>query len=215
MKKSQNATFEPGKVLDHKWIIIELIGKGAMGEVYRAHQTNLKRDVAIKIISDDVMVEIDDDPDEMDVAFGRFQREVQTMAQVRHPNILTIYDYGEIEEITGSETSRIAYIVMEYIPGDSLRFTLSEDGLDDIPDVYAKWIRDYFMPIMDGVEVLHNNKIIHRDLKPENIMLGEFGEVLALNEGDKSARLYIERCDHFIEHPPGDDWNGVWVMESK
>ncbi len=171
MKKSQNATFEPGKVLDHKWIIIELIGKGAMGEVYRAHQTNLKRDVAIKIISDDVMGEIDDDPDEMDVAFGRFHREVQTMAQVRHPNILTIFDYGEIEEITGSETSRIAYIVMEYIPGDSLRFTLSEDGLDDIPDVYGKWIRDYFMPIMDGVEILHNHKIVHRDLKPENVFM--------------------------------------------
>ena len=171
MEKSQKATFEPGKVLDKKWIIIELIGKGAMGEVYRAHQTNLKRDVAIKIISEDVMVEIEDDPDEMEVAFGRFQREVQTMAQVRHPNILTIFDYGEIEEITESETSRIAYIVMEYIPGDSLRFTLSEDGLDDIPEVYGKWIRDYFMLIMDGVEILHNNKIIHRDLKPENVFM--------------------------------------------
>jgi serine/threonine protein kinase len=171
MKKSENATFEPGKVLDNKWIIIELIGKGAMGEVYRAHQTNLKRDVAIKIISDDVMVEIEDDPDEIGVAFGRFQREVQTMAQVRHTNILTIFDYGEIEEKIGSETSRIAYIVMEYIPGNSLRFTLSEDGLDDIPDVYGKWIGDYFMPIMDGVEILHNNNIIHRDLKPENVFM--------------------------------------------
>jgi serine/threonine protein kinase len=171
MKKSQNATFEPGKVLDNKWIIIELIGKGAMGEVYRAHQINLKRDVAIKTISDDVMVEIEDDPDEIEVAFGRFQREVQTMAQVRHTNILTIFDYGEVEEITSSETSRIAYIVMEYIPGNSLRFTLSEDGLDDIPEVYGKWIRNYFMPILDGVEILHNNKIIHRDLKPENVFM--------------------------------------------
>jgi serine/threonine-protein kinase len=78
MEKLQNATFEPGKVLDNKWIIIELIGKGAMGEVYRAHQTNLKRDVAIKIISKDVLSEIEDDPDEIEVAFGRFQREVQT-----------------------------------------------------------------------------------------------------------------------------------------
>ena len=171
MEKLQNATFEPGKVLDNKWIIIELIGKGAMGEVYRAHQTNLKRDVAIKIISKDVLSEIEDDPDEIEVAFGRFQREVQTMAQVRHPNILTIFDYGEIGEKTGADTSKIAYIVMEYIPGDSLRFTLSEDGLDDIPDVYGKWIKDSFMPVLDGVEILHNNKIIHRDLKPENVFM--------------------------------------------
>jgi serine/threonine protein kinase len=171
MSESQNAKFKPGKVLDDKWIIIELIGKGAMGEVYRAHQTNLKRDVAIKIISEDVMSELEEDPDELEIAFGRFQREVQTMAQVRHANILTIYDYGEIEEVEGSKESRIAYIIMEYIPGNSMRFTLSEDGLDDVPELYGEWIRKYFMPILEGVEILHSNKIIHRDLKPENIFM--------------------------------------------
>lgn len=165
------AIFEPGKIIDEKWIIIELIGKGAMGEVYRAHQTNLKRDVAIKIISADILAEIEDDPEELAIAFARFQREVQTMAQVRHVNILTIYDYGEIFEIENNEESRIAYIVMEYIPGNSLRFTLSEDGLDDAPELYRQWINKYFLPILDGVEVLHSNTIIHRDLKPENIFM--------------------------------------------
>jgi len=197
MDQPQNATFKPGKVLDDKWIIIELIGRGAMGEVYRAHQTNLKRDVAIKIISDDVMAEIADDPEELDIAFGRFQREVQTMAQVRHTNILTIYDYGEIKDVDGSGESRIAYIVMEFIPGNSLRFTLAEDGLDDVPELYAEWIGDYFMPVLDGVETLHNNKIIHRDLKPENIFLdgdipkiADFG--LARSQQMKAVTCSIE-----------------------
>jgi len=166
---------EPGTVLEGKWIIMELIGKGAMGEVYRAHQTNLKRDVAIKVISEDVMSELEDDPEELDIAFGRFQREVQTMAQVRHPNVLSIYDYGEVEDPKNQEGKGLAFIAMEYIPGNSLRFTIDEDGLDDVPAEYAHWIERYFLQILDGVEVLHNNGVIHRDLKPENIFMD--GEV--------------------------------------
>lgn len=197
MGDSHNVTFKPGKVLDNKWIIIEHIGKGAMGEVYRAHQTNLKRDVAIKIISEDVMSEIADDPDELEIAFGRFQREVQTMAQVRHTNILTIYDYGELVEQDGERESHVAYIVMEYIPGNSLRFSLTEDGLDDEPELYRQWVQDYFMPVLDGVEMLHNNKIVHRDLKPENIFLdgdipkiADFG--LARSQHMKAVTCSIE-----------------------
>lgn len=166
---------EPGTVLEGKWIIMELIGKGAMGEVYRAHQTNLKRDVAIKVISENVMSELEDDPKELDIAFGRFQREVQTMAQVRHPNVLSIYDYGEVEDPKNQEGKGLAFIAMEYIPGNSLRFTIDEDGLDDVPTEYAHWIERYFLQILDGVEVLHNNGVIHRDLKPENIFMD--GEV--------------------------------------
>ena len=175
MSTAQNTTLKPGTVLENKWIIIELIGRGAMGEVYRAHQMNLKRDVAIKIISNDILAEIEEDPEELNIAFGRFQREVQTMAQVSHSNILTIYDYGEITAESDSAGTGMAFIVMEYIPGNTLRFTLAEDGLDDEPELYGNWIKKYFIPILDGAEVLHHNKIIHRDLKPENIFMD--GEV--------------------------------------
>jgi len=171
MSRSETATLKQGMVLQDKWLIMELIGRGAMGEVYRAHQTNLKRDVAIKVISEDIMAEIEEDPDELEIAYGRFQREVQTMARVRHPNILTIYDYGEIEGAAIGKQYKTAFIVMEYIPGNTLRFTLSEDGWDDVPQVYGQWIRDYFLPILDGAEILHNNQIVHRDLKPENIFM--------------------------------------------
>lgn len=167
--------FEMGAILDDKWVILELIGKGAMGEVYRAHQSNLKRDVAVKVISSEVLAELEDDPEEQAIAFGRFEREVQTMARVRHTNILNTYDYGESVAIDDMSEHKIAYIVMEYIPGNSLRFTMSEDGLDDIPGEYANWLEKYFLPILDGVEVLHNTGIVHRDLKPENIFMD--GEV--------------------------------------
>ncbi|MBW2658631.1 MAG: serine/threonine protein kinase [Deltaproteobacteria bacterium] len=197
MNESKTFTLKQGTVLDDKWIIIEMIGKGAMGEVYRAHQTNLNRDVAIKIISEDVISEIGEDPEELDIAFGRFQREVQTMAKVRHANILTIYDYGEAVGGAGSAKYRTAYIAMEYIPGDSLRFTLSEDGLDDVPELYAEWIKNYFLPVLDGIETLHNNKIIHRDLKPENIFLdGEVPKIadfgLARSQHMKAVTCSIE-----------------------
>ena len=175
MRSEQTATLGKGTVLEDKWIIIELIGKGAMGEVYRAHQTNLKRDVAIKIISQEVMAEIEDDPEELDIAFGRFQREVQAMAQVRHANVLTIYDYGEIKSDDAEDKFHTAFIVMEYIPGNTLRFTMEEAGVDDDPRMLGKWIRSYFLPILDGVEVLHANSIVHRDLKPENVFMD--GEV--------------------------------------
>ena len=168
---SKQTLFMPGKVIDNKWIIIELIGKGAMGEVYRAHQINLKRDVAIKIISEEMLLEIEDEPEEMEIAFKRFQREVQTMAKVRHTNILNIFDYGELVHSVSEEEKTIEYIVMEYIEGDTLRFTMSEEGLDDEPELYASWIKKYFYPILDGVKAMHNHDIFHRDLKPENIFM--------------------------------------------
>jgi serine/threonine-protein kinase len=196
MSKTTTNALVAGQILEDKWIIMELIGKGAMGEVYRAHQTNLKRDVAIKVISEDVNSELEEDPEELDIAVGRFQREVQAMAKVRHPNILNIYDYGEIE--TGNlKGNRTAFISMEYIPGNSLRFTMAEDGLDDIPTEFVHWIQTYFLPILDGVETLHNNGIIHRDLKPENIFMdgnvpkiADFG--LARSQHMKAVTVSLE-----------------------
>lgn len=173
MGDTNTATLQPGTILENKWIIIELLGTGAMGEVYRAHQTNLGRDVAVKIISANIMAELEEDPEEREIAFARFRREVKTMAQVRHPNIVTIYDYGEISKDGRQDAPKTAFIVMEYIPGNSLRFTLEEDGLDDEPERYAEWIRSYFLPLLDGVQVLHRNTIVHRDLKPENIFLDD------------------------------------------
>ncbi|MBT3175834.1 MAG: protein kinase [Desulfobacula sp.] len=143
-----------------------------MGEVYRAHQINLKRDVAIKTISEEMLQELEDDPEELEMALKRFQREVQTMAQVRHQNILNIFDYGVQKKGKSDrpdQTRAIEYIVMEYIPGDSLRFTMSDDGRDDDPDLYASWIESYFLAILDGFEAMHHHNIFHRDLKKRKV----------------------------------------------
>ena len=84
-------TFDPGMVLNDLWIVMELIGKGGMGEVYRVHQMNLKRDIALKIISQNFLSEIEEDAYEAKTGLERFSREIQVMAQVRHQNVLQIF----------------------------------------------------------------------------------------------------------------------------
>ncbi|RLC09242.1 MAG: serine/threonine protein kinase, partial [Deltaproteobacteria bacterium] len=86
IKTSEKNLFDTGGVIDNKWILIERIGKGGMGEVFRAHQLNLNRDVAIKVISENILQDSEENPEEVANAVKRLQREVQTMAQVRHSN---------------------------------------------------------------------------------------------------------------------------------
>ena len=171
MTQMEQAMFTTGSVIDGKWILIERIGKGGMGEVYRAHQLNLKRDVAIKVISAELLQGFEDVPDERTVAIGRFQREVQTMARVRHPNILQIYDYGSIPTTDDGSTPPMEYIAMEYVPGNTLRFTMSDQGFDTETDLLVDWLRRFFLPVLDGVEAVHAHGIVHRDIKPENILM--------------------------------------------
>jgi len=163
--------FKTGYVLNDKWVIIEFIGKGAMGEVYRAHQLNLKRDVAIKVISREMLESFENDPEEIETAIQRFRREVQAMARVRHHNVLQIFDYGS-ETIHKDDCDvPVEYIAMEYIPGATLRFTMSEEGFYPEQDLIATWLSDYFLPLLEGVEAIHAGNIAHRDIKPENVLM--------------------------------------------
>jgi serine/threonine-protein kinase len=163
--------FETGTVINGKWVVLELIGKGAMGEIYLAHQLNLKRDVAIKVVSESWLKDIDGDPEEIETAFERFRREVHAMAQVRHPNVLQIHDYGSTKISKGETACPVEFIVMEYIPGGTLRFTMSEEGFYPEEDLTRAWLEDYFLPVLEGVRAIHSLDTVHRDLKPENILL--------------------------------------------
>lgn len=171
MSNSSANIFPTGYVLNDKWVIIEFIDKGAMGEVYRAHQLNLKRDVAIKVISKAMLQSFEDDPEEVETAIQRFRREVEAMARVRHPNVLQIFDYGSDIISTKEQDIQVEYIAMEFIPGGSLRFTMPEEGFYPEQDLTAGWLVDYFLPLLEGVEAIHAQEIAHRDLKPENVLL--------------------------------------------
>jgi len=167
------SNWSTGTIIDGKWVLIECIGKGGMGEVYRAHQLNLKRDVAIKLISDQFLQSMEDDPEEVATAIGRFQHEVQTMAQVRHTNVLQIFDYGSLKVHQDDKSIPVEYISMEYIPGNTLRFTMSEEGMEDEEKMLIDWLRQYFIPVLNGVEAIHAHGIVHRDLKPENVLMDD------------------------------------------
>jgi serine/threonine protein kinase len=171
MEATLNSTLDIGTVLNEKWVILELIGKGGMGEVYRAHQLNLKRDVAIKVISQEFLESLTDDTEEVEITLGRFRREVQAMAQIRHANVLQIFDYGSTSINKNGIDVSVEYIVMEFVPGATLRFTMSEEGFYPDQDLIKSWLVDYFLPVLDGVQAIHDLDIAHRDLKPENVLL--------------------------------------------
>jgi len=162
---------QAGTVLDEKWVILEPIGKGGMGEVYRAHQLNLKRDVAIKVVSREWLESLGNDEGEVETGLQRFRREVEAMAQMNHPNILRVYDYGSASVLRGERDLVVEYIAMEYVPGGTLRSTMSKDGFYPEEDLTREWIKDFFLPVLAGVDAIHKAGIVHRDLKPENILM--------------------------------------------
>jgi serine/threonine-protein kinase len=171
MTATRENILETGTVLDGKWVVLELIGKGGMGEVYRAHQLQLKRDVAIKVISQEFLESFNGDTEEVETTLGRFRREVQAMAQIRHANVLQIFDYGSTSIDKKGMEVPIEYIIMEYIPGATLRFTMQEEGFYPDQEPLKEWLVEYFLPVLDGVQTMHGLGIVHRDLKPENVLL--------------------------------------------
>src|SRR6185369_4235734 len=134
--------------------VLASLGSGGMGEVYRARDTRLSREVAIKVLPPSVS----DDPE----ALMRFEREARTASGLNHPAIVTIYDVGSAD-VDGRE---VHYLAMELIRGTSLREQMNDD---------ASTIVGYLIAIADGLARAHENGIVHRDLKPENVMISEDG----------------------------------------
>ena len=140
---------------------VSLVGAGGMGEVYRARDTKLKREVAIKILPD----EFSRDPDRV----SRFQREAQLLASLNHPNIAAIYD---LEEDGG-----FRFLILELVEGETLAERLKRGPipLDEALQIAIQ--------IAEGLEAAHERGIIHRDLKPANIKLTPEGKVKVLDFG--------------------------------
>ena len=141
--------------------IIDPIGAGGMGEVFRARDTKLGRDVAIKVIRQ----ELASDPERV----KRFEQEARAASALNHPNIITIHD---IREHGGTP-----YIVMEFVEGQTLREILSEGPLP------TKRLLQLATKMADGLAKAHAARIVHRDLKPANIMVTTDGFVKILDFG--------------------------------
>lgn len=135
--------------------VIELIGKGGMGFVYKARQPNLDRFVALKILPDKLA---------RDPLFAeRFNREGRVLAKLNHPNIVTIYDFGQAGEFY--------YLLMEYVDGVNLRQAMSLGRFS--PSEALKIVPK----ICEALQYAHEHGVLHRDIKPENILIDVHGNV--------------------------------------
>jgi serine/threonine-protein kinase len=151
---------EPGAKLG-AYEVLSLIGVGGMGEVYRARDTKLRRDVAIKVLPE----EFSGDKERL----ARFEREAQALASLNHPNIAAIYGFEQVEGLH--------YLVMELVPGETLAERLMKGPLS------VEEALSIARQMAEAVEAAHEKGIIHRDLKPANVKVTPEGKVIVLDFG--------------------------------
>jgi serine/threonine protein kinase/Tol biopolymer transport system component len=154
-------TFASGQIISTRFRIIDFVGRGGMGEVYKAEDTRLSRLVALKFLPDDIA--------KHPYAVNRFQREARAASALNHPNICTVYDI--------SEESGRAFIAMEFIEGRSLK-----DLVDSHP-LQIDRVLAISIDIADALDAAHEKGIIHRDIKPDNIFVNNRGDVKILDFG--------------------------------
>ena len=149
-----------GTTISH-YKVIEKIGQGGMGEVYRAEDTNLTRDVAIKVLPE----QFTKDPQRL----ARFEREAKLLASLNHPNIAAIYGFEEADDVR--------FLAMELVPGETLAERVAKGP------VAVEETLEICRQIAEGVEAAHEKGVIHRDLKPANVKVTPEGKVKILDFG--------------------------------
>lgn len=145
--------------------MIEVLGHGGMGAVYKVRQKRLDRLAALKIVRPDVA----SDP----TFTARFDREARTLAKLNHPNIVGVYDFGDVPAptVSGPSSQSLYYFLMEYVDGVNLR------QLIESRQVSPEQALSIVSQVCDALQYAHDNGVVHRDIKPENILLDDAGRV--------------------------------------
>jgi serine/threonine protein kinase len=163
---------EAGQTLSH-YRLIEKLGEGGMGVVWKALDTLLEREIAIKTLPEELARDSE--------RLGRFKREAKAVAALNHPNIVTVHSV--------EETEGVHFIIMELVRGRSLTELISRKGLP--PDKFF----ELAVALADAISTAHQRGITHRDLKPDNVMVGDDGRLKVLDFGLAKLREEVRAVE--------------------
>ena len=161
---------QPGDLIADRYELQELVGTGGMSSVFRAHDLQLERDVAVKILHQHYA----EDPEYLE----RFRREARAVARLSHPNIVTVIDRGDDD---GRQ-----YIVFEHVDGENLKEFVVRSGR--LP---VRQALELALAVADGLAFAHDHGLVHRDVKPQNVLLNDEGEVKVTDFGIARS-LHVE-----------------------
>jgi len=186
-------TTPPTFLATDKFIECELIGQGGMGSVIRAFDTDLQRDVAIKVLSPDSSSE---------GAIARFIEEARIAGRLEHPNIVPVHEFG-------TDARGVRYLCMRLIEGETLEDTLNWAGLSRLEPDFLRDLMQVFLKVCDAVAFAHSRGILHRDLKPSNVMIGDFGQVYVVDWGVARPTPRFVSGGESVAEPHSDPFGAV------